>query len=77
MREFEAVLSWVAWDLSVMYGRIVFSRVLAIGERSEIGLYEEPWLESLFGLRIGLILAVFQIWGIAHSLTERLYIFVR
>ena len=48
-----------------------------MGERSEIGLYEEPWLEPLFGLRIGMILAVFQIWGIVHSLTERLYIFVR
>ena len=32
----------------VKYGSIDFSRVLAIGESSEIGLYEVPWFGSLF-----------------------------
>ena len=44
----------------VICGKTIFSRVFAMGERSEIGLYEEPKLESLFGLGIGIILASFQ-----------------
>ena len=48
----------------VMCGRTIFSRVFAMGERSEIGLYEEPELGSLFGLGIGIILASFQMCGI-------------
>ena len=48
----------------VICGKTIFSRVFAMGERSEIGLYEEPKLGSLFGLRIGIILDNFQICGI-------------
>ena len=47
--------------LLVMCGRIVFSRVFAIGDNREIGLYEEPRLGSLLGLRIGTIFASFHI----------------
>jgi len=43
---------------------MIFSRVLAIGERREIGLYDGPEPGSLLGLRIGTILASFQMWGI-------------
>ena len=45
----------------VMCGRSVFSRTFAIGERSEIGLYEVPSWGGLFGLGIGIILANFHI----------------
>ena len=43
---------------------MIFSSVLAMGERSDIGLYEVPIDGSLFGLGIGIILASFQMWGI-------------
>ena len=53
------------WDVrfgmfEVSCGSSVFSSVLAIGESSDIGLYEVPWLGSLFGLGIGMILPSFQ-----------------
>ena len=44
----------------VICGKTIFSRVFAMGERSKIGLYEDPELGSLFGLGIGIILASFQ-----------------
>ena len=50
--------------LCVKCGSMSFSRVLAMGERSDIRLYEVPVDGSLFGLGIGIILASFQIWGI-------------
>ena len=46
------------------YGRMIFSRVLAIGDRSDMGLYEVPMEGSLFGFGIGIIFASFQICGI-------------
>ena len=57
---------------SVMCGRSVFSRVFAIGERSEIGLYEVPSFGFLFGFGIGVTFASFQIWGIVLVLMDRL-----
>ena len=33
----------------VMYGRMIFSMILEMGESSEIGLYEVPRPGSLFG----------------------------
>jgi len=53
----------------VMWGKTIFSRILAIGERSEIGLYEEPIPGSLLGLRIGTILASFQMCGMVLLLS--------
>ena len=47
--------------LFAMCGRMIFSSVLAIGERRDIGRYEDPIPASLEGLRIGTILASFQI----------------
>ena len=41
-----------------MYGKSVFSNILASVDIREIGLYEVPML-SLFGLRIGMMLASF------------------
>ena len=38
--------------LFVMYGSSVFSSVLAITERSEMGLYDVPMFMSLFGFGI-------------------------
>ena len=43
----------------VMYGRITFSRVFAITDRRDIGLYDIPMLMSLLGLGIGMMLASF------------------
>jgi len=63
--------------LFVMCGNMAFSRVLAIGERSDIGRYEVPRLWSLFGLGMGMILAVFQICGMVFLVRARLYVFVR
>ena len=47
--------------LAVIYGRMIFSMILVMGESSEIGLYEDPRPGSLFGLGIGMISASFQI----------------
>lgn len=44
----------------VMKGRRVFSSVLAMGERRDIGRYDVPIPGSLFGLGMGIILASFQ-----------------
>ena len=42
-----------------MYGKSVFSNVLASVDIREIGLYEVPMLLSLFGLGISMMLASF------------------
>ena len=67
----------IAGMLFVISGRIIFSRILAIGESSEIGRKEEPICLSLLGLGIGIILAVFQICGMVLVLRAMLYICVR
>ena len=46
---------------AMMYGRMIFAMILAMGESSEFGLYEVPGPGSLFGLGIGMIFASFQI----------------
>ena len=61
----------------VIFGRMIFSRSFAIGERRDIGRYEVPRLGSLLGLGIGIILAVFQICGMILRFMEELYMFVR
>jgi len=43
----------------VMSGRMIFSRVLAIDERSEIGLYDVPFPRSFWGFGIGMIFVSF------------------
>ena len=52
------------WDgrvmLDVIEGIMIFSSVLAMGERSAMSLYEEPADGSLPDLWIGIILTVFQ-----------------
>lgn len=57
--------------LFVTYGSMTFSRVLAIGDRRDIGLYEVPMEASLFGFGIGMILASFHICGMVLVLRER------
>ena len=54
MVAFEAMLCGM---LFVMYGSSVFSGVLVITERSEMGLYDVPMLMSLFGIGIGMMFA--------------------
>ena len=44
-----------------MYGKSVFSNVLATVDIKEIGLYEVPMLLYLFGLGIGMMTASFHI----------------
>ena len=63
--------------LFVMYGRMIFSSVLAMGESSAMGLLDVPSVASLPGLGIGIILAIFHVWGIVLVLSERLKITVR
>ena len=47
--------------LFVMYGSSVFSRVFAITERREMGLYDVPMFVSLFGFGIGMMFASFHV----------------
>ena len=47
--------------LFVMYGSSVFSSVVAITERSEMGLYDVHMFMSLFGFRIGMMFASFHV----------------
>ena len=61
----------------VMYGRMIFSRVFAMGESSAIGLYEVPIEVSLFGLGMGIIFACFQVLGMMFALRDVLYKCVR
>ena len=63
--------------LFVISGRIIFSRILAIGESSDIGRKEEPICLSLLGLGIGMIFDVFHICGMVLVLSAMLYICVR
>lgn len=46
-----------------MCGKMIFSSVLAIGDNSEMGLYEEDIVWSLFGFGMGIILASFHVCG--------------
>ena len=62
---------------SVMYGRIIFSNVLAIGESSAMGLYEVAIDVSLLGFAMGITLACFQMLGMVFVLSVMLYICVR
>ena len=55
----------------MIFVRMIFSRVLAIGERREIGLYEVKRWMSLSGFGIGVMFAVFQMQGMIFVLTER------
>ena len=48
-------------EMCVMYGSCVFSSVLAITERSEMGLYDVPMFMSLFGFGIGMMFASFHV----------------
>lgn len=63
--------------LFVMCGRMIFSSVLAMGERSAMGLYEEPIAESFPGLGMGMIFASFHMVGMVLVLSEVLKMFVR
>ena len=46
---------------AVMYRRRLFTRVFAITERRDMGLYEVPLSVSLFGFGIGTMLANFHV----------------
>ena len=47
--------------LFVMYGSSVFPSVLAITERSEMGLYDVLMFISLFGFGIGMMFVSFHV----------------
>ena len=49
------------WGLIMVW--MVDSSILARGERRAMGLYDVCVLGSLFGLRMGMILAIFQLVG--------------
>ena len=61
----------------VMYGRMIFSNVFAIGERSDMGLYAVEVFLSLFCLCIGMIFAVFHRCGMSFLFIAFMYMFVR
>ena len=46
--------------LAVMYGNNGFSRVLTMGDRSDMGWQFVPMLCSLFGFRMGMIVGCIQ-----------------
>ena len=52
---------------------MIISNVLAMGERSAIGLYDVLWFLSLLGLRMGMIFAVFQSCGMMFVFIVLLY----
>ena len=56
----------------LMCGSSAFSRVFAIGESSEIGLYDVLSWGSLLGLGIGMIRAVFHAAGVMFLFIARL-----
>ena len=56
----------------LIYGRMAFSRTLAMGDRSEIGRCEVPRLGSLLGLGMGMIFASFQECGMVLVCIARL-----
>ena len=60
-----------------MYGSSIFSIVLAIGDNSDIGLYDAPRFGSLFGFGIGIIFANFHICGIVFVVKARFSVSVR
>ena len=55
----------------VMYGRMLFSRVFAIIERSDMGLYEVLLSMTLLGLGMGTMLANLHMCGIMLVLCKR------
>jgi len=55
----------------VIYGSRTFSKLFAIGKRSNIGLKEDPLLISLLGFAIGIIFDSFQICGMMLRLRAR------
>ena len=60
---FEACCALMCCMVFVMYGRRLFSRVLAITERSKLGLYEVPMFMTLLGFGIGIMFAIFHVRG--------------
>ena len=52
---------------------MIISRVLAMGERSAIGLYDVLLFLFLLGLRMGIIFAVFHVCGIMLVFSALLY----
>ena len=63
--------------LFVLYGRMTFSSVFAVGESNAMGLYDVPNVVSLPALGIGIILTIFHVCGIVFVLSERLNIVAR
>ena len=62
---------------SVMYGNSVFSRVLPMGDKGDMGWYFVPMLWFLFRFGMGMIVGCFQRWVIVLVLRAMLYMFVR
>ena len=56
----------------VMSGRSIFSSSLAMGDSSDIGLYDVLSFGTLLGLGMGMILAVFHIAGMMLLLIDML-----
>ena len=74
---FAPVLRECVQCVSVMYGRRIFSSVLAITERMDMGMYEVPLFMSVVGFGMGTMLANFHMCGIILMLRPVLNILVR
>ena len=55
-------VAWVYDKFVDMYGRRLFSNVLEITERRDMGLYEVPLSMSLLGVGMGIMLVNFHMW---------------
>ena len=55
----------------------VFSRIFAINERNEMGLYDVHNFMSLLGFGISMIFASFHMCGIMLLFCDKLYLLVR
>ena len=63
--------------LDVMYGSMIFSRSLEMGDMREMGLYEVPMFGSLLGLRMGMMFANFHMCGMVFVFSARVNVCVR
>ena len=63
--------------LFVMYGSSVFSSILAITEKGEMGLYDVPMFMCLFGFGIGMMFVSFHVCGMMLLFSDVLHMLVR
>ena len=71
-----SICVWLC-KLFLMWGKIIFSSVLAIRDKRAMCRYDVPFCKFFLDLRMAVILPSFQIWGILFWLRLMLYMCVR